>query len=222
MRDTDQDYFDTFAKNIFSRDLQFNALLDQSRAESDKIGKTQISLSELEGRMLGFFIQKFQLKKVIEFGTLCGYSALWIARTLPQDGELITVEKNKDCYEISKKILLEYSSIYQKKISLVLGDALQLGGHLESLGPFDGLFLDANKKAYPDYLNWAQKNLKVGGWLFADNIFIGQKNTSPVADRMLPIIEAMKIFNTRLADPKSGFSTCFLPTSEGMAIAQKV
>lgn len=108
-----------------------------------------------------------------------------------------------------------------KKIEFVLGDAREELKKLEALGPFDGIFIDGNKAAYMDYLEWAEKNIKTGGLILADNVFLNGSVWGEASARFSEKqIRIMQEFNKRLADPDK-FVSVIAPTFEGLYIAIK-
>ena len=104
-----------------------------------------------------------------------------------------------------------------------MGDAREELEKLNSLGPFDGVFIDGNKAAYGDYLAWAEQNLRVGGVILADNIFLsgsvwGESTQQKFSDKQ---IRVMQEFNNRLSDPTK-FQSAVVPTFEGLFVAIKL
>lgn len=183
-----------------------------------------MSISGPEARILQFLIRGFGVKKIVEVGTLFGFSGLCMAKGLPADGQLITLEKNSRNFEIAQKTFAS-SSVEKGKISSLCGDALDLLAQIEKegKGPFDMVFIDANKSGYVEYLNWAEKNVRKGGLIVGDNSFLfggvwGQPTQSDVGPNQ---IRVMKEFNLRLAD-QTRYNSVLIPTSEGMTVAQKL
>jgi predicted O-methyltransferase YrrM len=179
-----------------------------------------MSISGHEARLLQFLIRAFQVKKIVEVGTLFGYSAIAMAKALPADGRLITLEKNPVNFEISQNCIRRTSVAH--KIEGLCGGGEELLHGIESKGPFDMVFIDANKGGYVTYLNWAEKHVRPGGLIVGDNTFLfgalwGQSRDRDVGPNQ---IKVMSEFNTRLADP-SKYNSILIPTSEGMTIAQK-
>lgn len=178
-----------------------------------------ISLSRHEGHILSFLAQLIGAKKIVEIGTLTGYSAQWLLRALPQDGKLWTLEKDLERASRAKKV---FSKINDSRIELIEGDAHQTLQNLVYSAPFDLVFVDANKKSYGDYGNWAAKNLRPGGLMVADNVFLGGsvygvENKTFSASQT----EAMKDFQAR--DPaEKVWRKITLPTFEGLEVSQKI
>ena len=178
-----------------------------------------MSISPFEGRLLQFLIRTFQVKTVIEVGTLFGYSAICMARSLPDDGRVITLEKNSTAFALADKFFKR--SDVDRKIERHCGDALETLKTLSSRAPFDMVFIDADKAAYLNYLDWAEVNVRKGGIIVGDNTFLfgafwGEARERDVNEKKIGV---MKEFNTRLSDPKK-FNSILIPTTEGMTVAQ--
>jgi predicted O-methyltransferase YrrM len=198
-------------------------LFEEAREFARQIGKAPIGLSPHEARLVASLIHLAGCKKFVEIGTLTGVSALWIAEALPAGGELWTLEKDEKHAQFAKEIFAKYHHHKPgKKIHLIEGDAKLTLKSIQELAPFDGIFIDGNKAAYGIYLDWAEKNLKKGALILADNIFLGGAVvTGNKAVFSKKQIEVMKSFNERLADPKRYFSAV-IPTGEGLFAAIKL
>lgn len=198
-------------------------LIQEARAASVSLGKAPISLSPSEARLMSTLIASHQCRKFVEIGTLTGASALWILHGLLPEGELWTFEKDLDHAQLAKNIFLQYEQREtSKKVHLIEGDARVTLPLIEQHGPFDGIFIDGNKSAYQSYLDWAEKNLRPGGLILADNVFLGGSVfTGNAAQFSKKQIEEMKAFNERLADPAKYVSS-IIPTGEGLFFAIKL
>lgn len=208
-----------YLENLFTKiDPEFEVLLSEARKNSDTLNKTQISLSNNEARLLSALVRIHRPRKFIEIGTLTGYSALWIAIGM-QEGELYTLEKDPKHAEMAMQTLQKLKT--QVEIEVINEDAKDALEGLSKKAPFDGIFIDGNKAAYCDYLDWAEKNLKQGGLILADNVFAGGGVYGQPDGRFTEkMITVMKEFNRRLADPEKYFSI-LIPTLEGLFVAVK-
>jgi caffeoyl-CoA O-methyltransferase len=186
--------------------------LQKARAEGD------ISISPETGKLLQTLIRLGGVRKIVEIGTLAGYSALWMAGALPEDGVLVTLEKDSARAGVAKKNVAE-----NKKIRLIEGDALETLPALEKDGPFDMIFIDADKLHYVRYLDWAEKNVRKGGLIVGDNTFLFDAvwKDGPVERVRDTARAAMREFNRRLADPEK-YTGIMLDTPEGLTIAVKL
>ncbi len=127
--------------------------------------KPRMLSGHLQGRMLKMFCAMMSAKRILEIGTFTGYSAICMAESLPQDGELHTIEINDEMEEF----LVERfeKSGYSDKIHLHIGDASEVIPGLE--GVFDVVFMDGNKRHYDRYYEVVMPKLRVGGLIIADN-----------------------------------------------------
>lgn len=179
-----------------------------------------ISIGAEEGKLLQLFIRLAGVKKIVEIGSLCGYSALWMAEALPADGVLHTIEKSPE-----HAALIRQTTAHDSRIFLHEGDAKTVLSSLSAQAPFDMVFIDADKSAYPFYLEWAEKNLRSGGLIIGDNtLLFGHvwSDTPPQGDRTpsKSAWQAMRQFNQQLAD-SDRFESVLIPTAEGLTVAIK-
>ncbi len=193
-----------------------NNLKKQAKENSSLLKLQGISVSSMEAQIISFLIRQLRCKKFVEIGTLTGYSALWILEALPSDGRLWTFEKDPQHAALASQVLN-----HDTRVEIVIGDAKIELEKLKSRGPFDGIFIDGNKAAYPDYLAWAEQHIRVGGIIIADNIFLGGSVYGESDERFSDKqVQAMKKFNQRLADSHF-YDSIFLPTAEGLFVAVK-
>lgn len=179
-----------------------------------------MSISASEARILQFFVRSLGLRKIVEVGMLFGYSALAMAKALPEDGVLWSLEKNPVNFEISSGFFKKFEA--GRKVRPLLGDAVENLKSIEAEGPFDLVFIDADKANYANYLSWAEKNVRRGGYIVGDNTFLwGGVWDQPTEEMSERAVKAMKEFNLRLSDP-SKYNSTIIPTAEGMTIAQKL
>lgn len=180
-----------------------------------------VNVSPVEGKILQFLVKAFNCKKVVEVGALYGYSATWIARALPSDGRLYTIEKDEFCVEQTKRSLNECR--VTDKVEVLAGEWGARLPELTSQGPFDMVFIDANKNGYFEILKWAIQNVRTGGLIIGDNtlLFGAAKHDVKPADVSNEAWTAMRAFNQTLGDPTK-FMSCMLPTTEGMTLAIKL
>jgi predicted O-methyltransferase YrrM len=180
-----------------------------------------MSISGHEARLLQFLIRSFHVQKIVEVGTLYGYSAIAMAKALPAEGKLITLEKSPANFEIARKCIRDSSVSH--KIEALCGEAEEILHGIEAKGPFDMVFIDANKGGYVSYLNWAEKNVRRGGLIVGDNTFLfgalwGQTRDRDIGPNQIKI---MSEFNTRLSDT-TRYNSVLIPTVEGLTVAQKL
>lgn len=173
-----------------------------------------IHVTPEEGKLLQLLVQLQRAKQIVEIGTLGGYSVLWMAAALPEDGHITTFEKNPEHAAIARTHIA--NSPYAEKITVIEGDAhTALRTHHASV---DMVFIDAEKTGYPDYLKWAEEKLPAGGLVVADNtlLFDTVYVEKPKGDAKM--WHAMQAFNEQLA---KNFDALLLPTAEGLSIGIK-
>lgn len=198
-------------------------LFPEARQASQDLNKAAISLSHNEARLMATMIRSHGCRKFVEIGTLTGASALWILQGLEEGGTLWTLEKDVKHAQAAREIFTKFNSgSTGRQVHLVEGDARETLQSLAAEGPFDGIFIDGNKAAYVDYLNWAEDHLRKGALILADNIFLGGAVfTGNQAQFSKKQIEIMRNFNERLADSQKYFSA-IVPTGEGLFAAIKL
>ncbi|HCR86528.1 MAG TPA: O-methyltransferase, partial [Alphaproteobacteria bacterium] len=175
----------------------------------------------LEGCILRVLLQIHQSKKVVEVGTLAAYSTIWIARSLPLNGVVYSFEKDEMVANIARENIK--NSDVADKIKIISGDAHANLKAIENEGAFDAIFIDAEKTGYIKYLEWADKNIRKGGLIIADNTLQAGDITKTEFDdkRKEKTINAIKNFNEAIANPLK-YSSVILPTQEGLTVAIKL
>lgn len=131
-------------------------------------GLPLIQVSPPQGKMLQLLVRLVGAKKILEFGTLGGYSAILMARALPEDGRLVTLEAKPEYAEVARNSL-ERAGVGDQ-VEVRVGPALEALPELEGEGPFDFVFIDADKVNTPDYFTWALDHVRPGGLIVADNV----------------------------------------------------
>lgn len=161
---------DQFFEESFVQEPEF---VSAARDAANAAKLPEISVSAAQGKFLAFLVQISGAKRILELGTLGGYSTLWMAQALPQDGRIITLDNNPVCAGVARANFSHAGM--DDKIELRYGEAIdrlkQLVG--EKLDPFDLIFIDANKSDYPMYLQWALRLSQKGSIIVADNIVRG-------------------------------------------------
>jgi predicted O-methyltransferase YrrM len=181
-----------------------------------------IHIGPEEGRLLQVLIRLGGFKKIVEIGTHAGYSTMWMAMALSSDGHIFTIERDKNRIRMARETFLHFDH-YASQITLVEGPALEMLTTLENQGPFDMVFIDADKLNYLNYLNWAEKNVRVGGLIIGDNTFLsGAVYGEPTTQRISPAaLEAVHNFNQQLGD-QTRYTSVMLPTNEGWTMGVKL
>lgn len=143
-------------------------LLSQVLANNQRAWLPAFDVAANQGQFLALLVRMVRAQRVLEIGTLGGYSTIWMARELPEDGELLTLEADPRHAAVARENL-RLAGV-DKQVTLREGPALQT---LESLGdrpPFDLIFIDADKPSNPDYLRWALRYSRPGTLIIGDNV----------------------------------------------------
>ena len=148
------------------RDEAFSAAL----AESDRAGLPAIQVSPPQGRLLELLARMLQARAILEIGTLGGYSTLWLARGLAPGGRIVTLEVDPKHAEVAKRNFARAGR--SNAIEQRLGPAIETLPRLleERAGPFDLIFVDADKPSLPDYFSWSMKLSRPGTLIVVDNV----------------------------------------------------
>jgi caffeoyl-CoA O-methyltransferase len=188
-----------------------DASLARAFAAPAEHGMPAIQVGISEGKLLTLLTRLAGARKVVEVGTLAGYSALRIARALPTDGKLWTLELEPKHARIAQDNL-EAAGLWNR-VKVLIGPALASLKTIENEAPFDVVFLDADKEGYLDYARWAHANLRPGGLLLADNSYYFGKlmENSPGAARM-------REFHEFVAEH---FDSACIPTPDGLVLGLK-
>ena len=172
-------------------------VLELALAESAAAGLPEISVTAPQGKLLQLLAQMRSARRILELGTLGGYSTIWLGRALPADGRLITLESDPKHAEVARANIARagLSGI----VELRLGPALETLPQLVTEGgaPFDLIFIDADKPNYPNYLPWTLKLARQGSLIIADNVV--RKGAICDATSTDPNVQGMRRFNELLA-----------------------
>jgi caffeoyl-CoA O-methyltransferase len=130
----------------------------------------QISVSASQGKFLQLLAKLIQAGKILELGTLAGYSTIWLARALPKDGKLISIEYDEKHAAVALTNIKK--AHLQGIVDIRVGKALDILPQIEEKkeGPFDLIFIDADKPPYFEYFEWAIKLARPGALIIADNV----------------------------------------------------
>lgn len=199
---------DAYVTELFAQE---DDALRWIQAEADRRGLPTISLDPLEARLLQFLVTLSGAQKIVEIGTLAGYSAVWMARALPPGGRLYTLEKSAAHAQVARAGF-ERAGVADR-IELLEGDARRSLQQLSGLAPFDLVFIDADKPGYPEYLDWSVNHLRPGGLLTAHNAFYHGGVLSPASDGE----RAMRDFNQALAQHPQ-LDSLILAVGDGLAV----
>lgn len=155
---------------IVDRLLPDDPVLAEALAASTAAGLPAISVSAAQGQMLHLFARMVGAKRILEIGTLGGYSTLFLARALPPDGRIVTLEFDPRHAEVARANFVRAG--ISDRVDLRVGRAVETLPQLEAegLGPFDFIFIDADKPSNPDYLAWSLRLARPGTVIVCDNV----------------------------------------------------
>lgn len=177
-----------------------------------------INITPEEGKLLQVLIKLGNYKNILEIGTFYGYSTIWMAGALSENGNIVTIEKDENSYMQAKSNFLMAN--LNDKINIIKDNAINVLNSLDI--EFDMIFIDADKINYVNYLNWAEKHIRNGGLIVADNTLL----SGAVYMKKLPYRirktarDTIKEFNIRLSN-KEKYTSILLPSTDGIIIAVK-
>jgi caffeoyl-CoA O-methyltransferase len=207
---------DDYIENLFAPQ---DEALEAAVRESQRSGLPEIHVSPNEGKLLQLLAELAGARRILEIGTLGGYSAINLARGMAEDGLLISLEIDEHHAEVARENVGRAG--LGERVEIRVGDARKLLAELAERdeGPFDLIFIDADKRGYPQYLEWALKLSRPGSLILGDNTIWGGAILSPEDSST----RAIREFNERLArDPR--LSAIVLPLLrervDGLAIAR--
>ena len=188
---------DNYLADLFiEQDFALQAALDSSEAA----GLPTINVSPVQGKLLHLLARVQGARKILELGTLGGYSTIWLARALPPDGRLISLEIDPRHAEVAR------ANIARAELTNVV--EIQVGSAADSMqkllaegrGPFDLIFIDADKPSYAEYLQWSLKLSRPGTLILADNVVRKGAVADPASTD--ENVQGIRRFNEALAAEK--------------------
>jgi predicted O-methyltransferase YrrM len=190
-----------FESLLIGRDL----VLEEALRTSEHAGLPAIQVSPPQGKLLHILARAIHATRILEIGTLGGYSTIWLGRALPPEGRLITLEVDPRHAEVARRNL-ERAAL-QWVVDVRVGRALDLLPQLESegAGPFDLTFIDADKPSTADYFEWALKLSRPGALVIVDNVVRhGEVIDAASGD---PNVQGMRRFNDAMVRQETAAST---------------
>ena len=213
----------TYIRQTFApEDSLLQQVSENLKAEFPQLHAIQIGAEE--GKLLQMLVCMAGVRTIVEVGSLAGYSALWMARGLPEGGMLHAINSDPAHARLARQHFAMSEVV--DRLTLHEGDAKQILPTLEGEAPFDMIFIDADKGGYAHYLDWAEANIRKGGLIVGDNtLLFGHviAQEQPIGDKTptKKAWNAMREFNQRLADP-ARYRSILIPTAEGLTVAQKL
>lgn len=172
--------------------------LEAALKAADAAGMPQIQVSAALGKLLYLLARLCGARRILEFGTLAGYSSIWLARALPNDGKLVTLEFDAKHAQVARTSIAHTG--LGTRVEVLEGAALETLPLLaaRSEAPFDMIFIDADKINYPAYLDWSVRLARPGALIVADNVVrAGAVLNPPPGDDSA---RGARAFNRQLAD----------------------
>ena len=201
--------------NLPSKDCL--AIEEHTRANVHGAG---MLIGKMEASFIGFLLKSIKAKRILELGTFTGYSALSMAEHIPNDGEVITVDINKETTSLAKDFWSKSEHVH--KIKSILGSGLEIIPTL--IGKFDFVFIDADKRNYIDYLKLTVPMLSENGMIVIDNVLWGG---AVLPDVILDLTqhrdrntEFIRLVNDYVAASDDLYGT-LMPIRDGMFLIQR-
>ncbi len=171
--------------------------LEAELKSSKAAGLPQISVTPNQGKLLQILARSLKARRILEIGTLGGYSTIWLARALPKNGRLVTLEADPKHAKVARANIKRAG--LSKVVEIRYGRAQETLPQLlrQHLGPFDLTFIDADKTGYPEYFIWALKLSHPGSLIIADNVVRDGAVANPRSKD--PNVRAIRRFNKLLA-----------------------
>jgi predicted O-methyltransferase YrrM len=191
---------------------------------SAKAGLPAIQVSANQGRFLQLLAQTQGARRILEMGTLGGYSTIWLGRALPPEGCLISLELEASYAEVARKNVSRAN--LEKLVTIRVGPACETLAQLfsEKTAPFDFIFIDADKPGYPNYFEWAMKLSRPGTLIVADNVV--RKGALLDSDSNDANVQGMRrLLNLIAADPRvsaTGIQTVGSKGYDGFVLARVI
>jgi predicted O-methyltransferase YrrM len=179
--------------------------LDATMAESVTAGLPPISVTPNLGKLLLILARMQAARAILEIGTLGGYSTIWLARALPPGGRLITLEANTKHADVARANISRagLADLVEVRVGKALDTLPTIAA--EKAGPFDLIFIDADKANIPDYFAWSLKLSRKGSLIVVDNVV--RKGNVIDADSTDPDVQGVRRFNEILAGERRAVPT---------------
>jgi predicted O-methyltransferase YrrM len=196
-------------------------VLEAALAASEAAGLPPIHVAPNQGKLLMLLAQASRASRILEIGTLGGYSTIWLGRALPPHGRLVSLEANPAYAKVAQANLdrAGLADIVELKVGAALGTLPQLAA--AGVAPFDLVFIDADKPSTPDYFDWALKLTRRGSLIVVDNVVRGGHLADPRS--RAPEVRAMRrFFEIAAAAPRvsmTAIQTVGSKGHDGIAIA---
>jgi len=196
-----------------------DAALDGAQRAAADAGLPPIAVSAAQGKFLHILARLHRTRRVLEIGTLGGYSTIWLARALPSDGRLISLEFDPKHADVARGNLQRAG--LSDRVEIRVGKAIDSLPALAGGEPFDLVFIDADKPSMPDYVRWALKLTRPGSVIVVDNVVRDGKilNTSGADADVKGMREALALLAAEPRLTTTALQTVGAKGYDGFAIA---
>ena len=186
--------YDDYANGLF---MPPDRVLDVALSDSEAAGLPQHAVSPSQGKLLHLLVRLVNARRVLEIGTLGGYSTIWFARALPPGGKVVTLEVDPAHSAVARKNIARAG--LADRVEMRSGRAADTLAQLvaEDGGPFDLILIDADKSSNPEYFNWSLRLSRPGTLIVADNVV--RDGTVLDADSKDPYVQGVRRFNEIVA-----------------------
>lgn len=195
--------------------------LEAALAESRAAGLPEIAVAPNQGALLNLLARAIRARRILEIGTLGGYSTIWLARALPPDGTLITLEFDSIHAKVADRNIANAGLSAVVEVRIGRGLDLLPGIAAAGEGPFDLFFIDADKPSNPKYFDWAVKLARPGSLIVVDNVVRGGAVTDD--DAFDPNVKGVRSLAEKIAADKRVSATVIQTVGvkgyDGLAIA---
>jgi predicted O-methyltransferase YrrM len=205
---------DKVSEYIVSLFATEDRLLATLREEADRTGMPPGAISADTGRLLQVLMRATGVRRILEVGTLGGYSAIWMGRALPVGGSLVTIERDEGYAAFAERYVAQAG--LAAIVTVRRGRAVDVLPSLDG-EEFDLVFLDADRASLPTYLDWARRLVRRGGLIVADNTLCGGRvAVADAADG--DDVRAVREFNQRIATDER-LTSILIPAYDGLVVA---
>ena len=206
------DHLSEYIVSLFAPE---DELLGALREEADRTGLPPTAISADAGRFLQVLLRSIGAKRVLEVGTLGGYSAIWMARALPPDGVIVTLEREERHATLARRYITRAG--LASVVDVRQGRALDILPSLDGQ-EFDLVYLDADRAPIATYYDWAMRLVRVGGMIVAHNVLLGGRVADQASRTDDEDLRAVRAFNARVAGDHRATSI-LVPSYDGFIVA---
>ena len=188
-----QEHWTRVDEYISEQMLPRDAVLESALAAAEAAGMPAINVAPNQGKFLSLLAQMQGASRILEIGTLAGYSTIWLARALPETGKLVTLELDPKHAQVARANIdrAGLSALVELRVGKALDSLTALAN--ERVPPFDFVFIDADKPSIPEYFQWSLKLTRPGSVIVVDNVI--RKGAVVDAASSDPNVQGVRRFN---------------------------